>query len=373
MITFTGLDLEFVPTQILQAEAGQLPVNTHEAWEVPDEHRPLHDDDDDSNEDENHEANAHEPRDGAGHDYQGLVNNEDRSHQAINVSGNDSSDEHRDSSRPAITLGSGAANGAVDSVNVSANDPSDGHRDSSHPMITLGSGAANGVDVPGNNLLDVHRDSSDPVITLGNGTNGDVDVSANDPSNGHSDSSNPVLTLGGGADAFVWNDTFNQGHANPVITLGAVDGVNAWDNDPSSRHSDSSNLVLTLDGGADVFVWSDTFNQGDGANPVITLGAVDGVNALDSDPSNKHSDSSNPMLTLGGGADVFVWSDTFNQGDGANHAPADEGLWSLLSASLDLPLVQEGDVHCDGNLPYMTPNGINLVTLMAPSVDHWFL
>jgi hypothetical protein len=387
MITFTRLDLEFAPMQILQADAGQLPIDTHEAPEVQEEHQrlstdALHDDDD-SNEAENHDANAHDTRDGADHGHQDL-------------SANDTSDGHRDGSLPMITFGAGAAN----SVDVSGNDLSDFHPDRSGQVTTFGNSVVDGVHSLANDPSNGQGDSPNPVITLDGGIdtfvwndtfnqggsvnpvitlgNSAVDNALNNsPPDLHSDSPNPVITLGGGIDTFVWNDTFNQGgSANPVITLGNSAGdINALNNNPPDGHSDSSNPVITLSGGINTFVSGDTFNQGGSANPVITLGdsTVD-INALNNNPPDGHSDSSNPVITFGSGTDTFVWSDTFSHGDGANHAAADEGFGSSLSAFFaDSPLVQGGEVNGDGGLPDMTPSGVNPVAFMAPLADHWFL
>jgi len=88
------------------------------------------------------------------------------------------------------------------------------------------------------------------------------------------------------------------------------------------------------------------------------------------DPSDGHHDIPGTEIASSDGADTFVWSDTFRQGDGANHVSADEEHWPQMDAFSEASLLDGGtDLHRDENMPDTTNNSI----ISAAVVDHWFV
>src|SRR5215468_1546610 len=73
------------------------------------------------------------------------------------------------------------------------------------------------------------------------------------------------------------------------------------------------------------------------------------------DPSDGHHDISGTEIASSDSADTFVWSDTFSQGDGANHVSADEEHWPQMDAFSEASVLDGGtDLHCDDNMPDTT-------------------
>jgi len=88
------------------------------------------------------------------------------------------------------------------------------------------------------------------------------------------------------------------------------------------------------------------------------------------DPSDGHHDISGTEIASSDSADTFVWSDTFRQGDGANHVSADEEHWPQMDAFSEASVLDGGtDLHCDDNMPDTTNNSF----IAAAVVDHWFV
>jgi len=88
------------------------------------------------------------------------------------------------------------------------------------------------------------------------------------------------------------------------------------------------------------------------------------------DRSDGHHDILGTEIASSDSADTFVWSDTFSQGDGANHVLADEEHWPQMDAFSEASVPDRGtDLHCDDNMPDMTNNSF----ISSAVVDHWFV
>jgi len=359
-------------------EVGNGSSDGHEARDLlEDEHHGLVDDDPD--EDENHGANAHEPRDGPGpgHDHQGLPGDDharsgqsDDAHEVQNGLDDDQ-------------LGA-VDDGPDDDENHGANAdgpqdlPGDDHAHSHRGGDTHE--AQNGVDDDQQGLVDddenhgedhAHSSQSGDAHEARDGQDdehqGVVDEDPNDD-----DLDEDEDHEANAHDAREGSGHDHQGLPGDDHAHSGQGGDAHEARDDLGEHQDLVNDALDddEDHGANAHETRDGPGHHCQGLDEDEHGSHQAVNDSGKDRSDGYRGSSRADTAWGDGADTFVWSDTFKQGVGANHASVDEGDQPEMSAfSEDSAVDQGSDLHCDGGMPDMMHNSV----IRGAVMDHWFV
>ena len=177
------------------------------------------------------------------------------------------------------------------------------------------------------------------------------------------DGGDPAVS-GPPVDAHQLLNVLDQGPVNDPVFAGQSPDVHELPNNPSHDRDDLP------DGASDEDEdhGADTDEVGDAGHD--RHGMLGEEHSSRQDPSDGHHDISGTEIASSDSADTFVWSDTFSQGDGANHVSADEEHWPQMDAFSEASVLDGGtDLHCDHNMPDTTNNSF----IAAAVVDHWFV
>src|SRR5215831_1973444 len=338
---------------------------------VEDEHQGLVDDD--PEEGENHEANAHEPRDGpgSGPDQQGLPG-DDHAHAGQGGDAHDAQDgtgEH-----PGQVAA--APDNADDDLDEDEDHGANGHeaRDGpgrDHQGLPGDDHAHAGQGGDAHDAQDGTGEHPGQVAAAPDNADDDLDEDEDHGANGHEARDGHVHHRQG-------SDDDDHAHARQGGNgHEAQDGTGAH---PGQVAAAPDNADDDLDEGEDHGANGHETRDGHGHHRQglddDEHGSHQAVNDSGKDRSDGHRGSLGADTAWGDGADtfvwsdIFVWSDTFKQCVGVNHASVDEGHQPEMSAfSEDSAVDQGGDLHCDANMPDMTHNSV----IPVGGMDHWLV